>query len=227
MRHADGRRFAALAAMFSVPMMALNVALFVAVGGGDLNLIFDPARTLALPPSRIEMFRLSMLADTFGYYLPLLVIGGYLWRRLREDGGALVDMAALFLVCHVMLGITGTSIQLATLPALAANHAGDAAAMKATEAAWLVVVQSSERGLWTMEGPVFAFWAIATSLAMRAQGMKYARTLTVIGTLYALNFVLTTAGSEFFGEYVEMVVLVLMPVWLILTGIGLWREKTA
>ncbi len=220
---ANGRRLAAIAALFAVPMMALTLGLFI---GGDLGVIFDPAQALAMSPDKIAMFQLSMWADSFGYYLPVLIVGGYLWRQLREEGGATIDIAVLFLVLYVMLGIAGTSIQIVTLPVLAAAHTGgDDITLRASEMSWRVVVEACVNGLWRMEGPTFAFWGIATGLAMRAQGRKFGLLLCVVGLLYATTFVLGVYGAGQAEQTVQLIMLVALPLWMLLTGVALLREK--
>src|SRR3546814_19510970 len=61
-----------------------------------MSLLFDSARALTLSPSLIDLFRLGMVLDSFGFYLLYLPIGGYLWATLRRDGGSVVDAAVLF-----------------------------------------------------------------------------------------------------------------------------------
>lgn len=226
--YAKGQRIGASAALIGAPMTLLNIALFIAVGDGDMGLIFHPARALVLSPEKIWMFRLGMLADTFGYYLPMLAIGGYLWSRLREKGGAAVDMAVLFLGVYVTLGVAGTSMQIAGLPALAGAHASpDVMVRVSSETAWLTLVNATERGLWWMEGPTLAFWGIVTGAAMRAQGMKFGRLLMLTAALYGVDFVLAFVGMAEVSEYVEIFMLILLALWLLLMGIDLTQKKTA
>lgn len=142
--HADGRRLTAWTAIFAAVMMVATLAMNGLAAGTDANLFYDPARALTLAPEKIAAYRLYLLADVLGYYLPLVVIGAYLWRRLRERGGIVIDMALLFVVIHVMLGVTGAAIQFPVLPALVDAHAsGDAAVRAAAETAWLTTVSGS------------------------------------------------------------------------------------
>src|SRR3546814_3189512 len=100
----SARRFAAVSALVAAPLAYLNIAIYLIVSGGDMSLLFDSARALTLSPSLIDLFRLGMVLDSFGFYLLSLPIGGYLWATLRRDGGSVVDAAVLFLVAYVILG---------------------------------------------------------------------------------------------------------------------------
>ena len=63
-----------------------------------------------------------MISDCFGFYLPFLAVGVYLWRKLRPSGGLLSDIAILFLVISTMLGITGAALQASVLGPLAETY---------------------------------------------------------------------------------------------------------
>src|SRR3546814_20299208 len=83
--------------LVAAPLAYLNIAIYLIVSGGDMSLMFDSARALTLSHSLIDLFRLGMVLDSFGFYLLYLPIGGYLWATLRRDGGSVVEAAVLFL----------------------------------------------------------------------------------------------------------------------------------
>ena len=114
----------------------LNVGFMLVVTQGDMNLSLQGAYMLTASAQVREFFRWSMLADVLGFYLPLLIIGGYFWASFRDRAGALGDMAVLAIVVYVILGVAGASLQLAVLNPLASLHAeGGDAAKAAAEAA--------------------------------------------------------------------------------------------
>src|SRR3546814_8911300 len=65
----SARRFAAVSALVAAPLAYLNIAIYLIVSGGDMSLLFDSARALTLSPSLIDLFRLGMVLDSFGFYL--------------------------------------------------------------------------------------------------------------------------------------------------------------
>ena len=211
----------------AAPLGIFNIYCYMVAVNGDVEALFKPATALALSPTAIEWFRVGMLADSFSFYLPFLLIGGFIWTRLRDRADGLVDIAILALVVYVVLGIAGTSMQIVTLPALAATHAGGDAVIKAaSESAWQAIVLATERGLWWMEGPLLAFWAIVTGRALHREGWGSGRALVVSGYLYAVIFVCAFVGMN---RQVEDVLLggvtILVPLWLVLFGVGLLRNK--
>src|SRR3546814_15722289 len=118
----SARRFAAVSALVAAPLAYLNIAIYLIVSGGDMSLLFDSARALTLSPSLIDLFRLGMVLDSFGFYLLYLPIGGYRWATLRRAGGSVVDAAVLLLVASVILGVLGASIQIVALTMRAELH---------------------------------------------------------------------------------------------------------
>lgn len=204
----------------------INIGLFVGATGGDLGMVFKPEVFLAQPASSHSLLHWAMVLDTLGFYLPFLIVGGYLWSRLRDDHGPLIDMAALCIVTYVLLGIVGASLLFSTIQPLAAMHAaGDAVAKAASEGAWLAVSYGAQHGFWLMEGPVMGFWGIVMGRAMNASGLPYGRLLMVVGVLYASVFVAGVLGILPLVELIQAVFLVLLPLWAILTGVHLLRQR--
>ena len=95
-----------------------------------------------------------------------------------------------------------------------------------SETAWLLTVHIAQRALWWMEGPTFAFWALGTGAAMRAQGLRYGAFLMVLGGCYALFFLLAFVGADAANELVQFVAIIAVPLWLIFFGTDLWRGRT-
>jgi hypothetical protein len=223
---ANGRRLVAWVAIIGALLGWINVGLYVAATGGDFSIVFKPAIFLALPLTSRSYFYAAMVLDTLGFYLPFLVVGGYLWSLLRDKHGAVIDIAALCIVTYVVMGIAGASILFAALPPLATMHAtGDALAKAASEGAWLAVASAAQHGLWVMEGPVMGFWALVMGRAMRVSGMPYGRLLMAVGVCYASGFVAGVLGLTELGELIEMVFIVMLPLWALLSGIALLRQR--
>jgi hypothetical protein len=197
-----------------------------AATAGDLDAVFHPATALALDASALQWFRVAMFADVFGFYLAVLIVGGYLWSSSRHEVSALNDIAVLSLLVYVVLGIAGASMQLAALPALAdANVAGDTVVKNAAQSAWLAIVTATEHGLWWAEGPVMGLWALLMGPLLRRQERGFGILLMVCGVLYLVSF-----GAEFLSlraiaDLCETLGVILLPLWLLLTGIALARGK--
>jgi hypothetical protein len=223
-----GHRFAGWIAIVGSFFAWFSLYGLYAATAGDLDAVFHPATALGLDAAALQWFRLAMLADVFGFYLAVLIVGGYLWSSSRQEVGALTDIAVLSLLVYVVLGIAGASMQLAVLPALAEAHAsGDTVVKIASQSAWLALVSATEHGLWWAEGPVMGLWALLMGRVLRRQGRGFGILLMACGTLYLVSF-----GAEFLSlravaELCETLGVLLFPLWLLLTGIALVRGKSA
>jgi hypothetical protein len=219
-----GHRFAGWIGIVGSLLAWFSLYCLYAATAGDLDAVFHPATALGLDATALQWFRVAMLADMFGFYLPALIVGGYLWSSSRQAAGALKDIAVLSLLLYVVFGIAGASMQLAALPALSDAHsAGDTAVKIAVESAWLAIVSGTEHGLWWAEGPVMGLWAGLMGLVLRRQGRAFGVLLMACGGLYLLSFVAEFLGTRTIAELCETLGVLLFPLWLLLTGIGLVR----
>jgi hypothetical protein len=224
------RRFTAWAAILGCLFAYLNVALSLMVTGQDTAMVLHGATMLALPAETRDVFRWSMLADILGFYLPVLAIGGYLWRTFREEAGAFGDIAALAIVLYVMLGISGAAMQQAVLHPLARLHAGgDDTVRAATEATWTAVANAVQNGLWWCEGPLVFFWGLIVGSQLKKAGWGWfpLLLLRIVGWSFGLFFVFGFFPDlNALTELVETVVVLLFPLWMLLFGWQLLRRAT-
>ena len=223
----NNRRVVGWVALLAAPLGLFNVYCYMMAVGGDTEAMFKPAVALTLSEASQHWFMTAMVADSFSFYLPFLLIGAFVWAQLRPRGGSQNDAAALALTVYVLLGIAGTSMQFAALPALAKAHAaGDAMVRAASESAWLALVTATERGLWWIEGPLMAYWGWVTGRALQREGWGAGRMLMGAGVLYAVIFLWELFGGGKQGEELLLIVLtVLVPLWLVMFGVGLLRGK--
>ncbi len=222
----NGHRLVGWVAIVGALLAWTNIGLYVAAVGGDFAVVFQPEVFLGLPAQAHGFFHAAMVLDTLGFYLPFLLIGGYLWSVLRAEHGALIDIATLCIVVYVAMGIAGASILFAALSPLAAMHAsGDPTVRAASEAAWLAIASSAQQGLWLMEGPVMGFWGLVMGRAMRTSGLPYGRLLMVNGACYAAVFLAGALQLWAVTELIQMVFLILLPLWALLMGLALLRRR--
>ncbi|WCD77900.1 hypothetical protein [Pseudomonas sp. TUM22785] len=224
----DADRVTAWAAILGGLFAYLNVGFMLMVTRGDMAVTLQGATMLSLPAEARQYFRLSMSADILGFYLPLLVIGGYLWSRFRDQAGALGDMAALAITTYVVLGVVGAGLQLSLLNPLAELHAaGDAAAKTAAETAWTTIAIGSQRGLWWCEGPVVLFWGLVVGGHLKRAGWSASIRvpLSVVGWCFGLYFLSGFFQALEILSYALLVFVVLLfPLWMVMFGVQLRRR---
>lgn len=230
MTHASpaAARLTAWAAMIGALFALANVALVVSLTGSDQDMVLHGASMLTLASDARMQFRLAMLADILGFYLPFVVIGGYVWHAFRTEAGALGDMAAIAITLYIALGIVGAGLDLAALEPLAHFHAGgDSAAQHAAEAAWTAIAGAVQNGLWWCEGPLVLFWVLAVGRHLKQAGFRF----TFLASIVAYAFGLLTLFG-FFPEFgaietlLETAVVLILPVWMLLFGWQLRRRTT-
>jgi len=220
-------RFTAWSAIFGCLFAYLNVALVLAATGKNTDAIFNAASMLMRPTQELDLFRWAMLADILGFYLPVLVIGGYLWHAFRDKAGTLGDMAMLAVPVYVVVGIAGAAMQQAVLHPLADLHAAGGEAVKAaTEASWTAVVYGSQKGLWWCEGPVVFFWGgvVGSQLRRAGWGRWFLALFAIIRWSFGLFFV-TGFFAKLDGvtDALETIVVLLFPLWMLIFGCKLLR----
>lgn len=223
----EGRALAGWFAVVGAVMGSICLLVHLAVTGFDLGAMFDPAFALRLSSTDAALFRLSMIADCFGFYLPVLALGVYLWRRLRPHGGLAIDIGILFLVISTLLGIAGAMLPIAVMAPLTALYAsGDPAAMHAAGSTWGAIIVGSQHGLWVMEGPTLGFWAIVNGMALRKLGVKLGLPLVMLGLAYVLYAALMLIGADQIAQQSLLVVLPLQVMLIALFGMSLIRRAT-
>ncbi|MDU9393932.1 hypothetical protein [Pseudomonas sp. zfem002] len=226
----DAVRITAWAAILGGLFAYLNVSFMLMVTHGDMTVTLDGAQMLSLPAEQRQFFRLSMFADLLGFYLPLLVIGGYLWRTFREQAGALGDMAALAIATYVILGVVGAALQLSVLNPLAALHQSGAPAVQAAaEVAWTSIAVGSQRGLWWCEGPVVLFWGLVVGghLKNAGWGASILLPLKVVGWCFGLYFIVGFFPQlDAVTNALLVLVVLIFPFWMVLFGLSLRRRSS-
>lgn len=201
---------------------------YLAVTGPELKLMFDPTFALTLAADDVRLFRLSMIADCFGFYLPVLALGVYFWRQRRVDGALAMDIGIFFLVVSTLLGVAGAMVPVAVLGPLVEIHAsGDATAKQAAGITWVAVITGSQYGLWVMEGPTLGFWALVTGRELRRKGEKLGAPLMLLGIGYMTYAALMFLGAERIAQFGLLVVLPLQVLLIALFGMGLLKTSAS
>lgn len=219
-------RFTAWSAIVGGILAYATVVLSTMVTGPDADMVLHGATMLALPSDTRDLFRMSMLADVFGFYLAVLVIGGYFLHVFHEELGALGNMIAFAIGLYAVLGITGAAMQLAIYHPLAHLYAGgDDATRAAAAAAWTTVANVAQNGLWWCEGPVVLFWAPIAANHLKKAGWRGSILLKIVGWAFGLIFLFGFfPGLQALTSTGEMVAVLVLPLWMMWFGWQLLRR---
>lgn len=203
--------------------------LWVAVVGSNTDILLHGPSMLALPVESRELFRWCMLTDTFGFYLPFLIIGGYFVHAFRDELGALGNMVMLAAGLYVTVGVVGAVIQLATIQPLAHLYAGGDEATRQTAAStWTTIANATQNGLWWVEGPLVLFWAPIAARVLKNAGWKGGVLLRIGSWSFGLWFLFGFFPAlEVVSSTSEMVMTFVMPLWMLVFGWQLLRRSSA
>jgi hypothetical protein len=222
-------RFTAYAAIFGAIFAYTTITLSMMVTGDDTSMILSGAKVLSLSDEIRELYRWSMLTDIFGFYLPSLVVGGYLWHVFRDEAGALGSIAVLAIGFYATVGIIGASIQQAVVTPLAQLYGhGDPSIKAAAEVTWTTIAHAVQYGLWWSEGLVVLFWGLVVGGQLKRAGWGWFSLLLLklVGISFTLFLVFGFFKSlDELMKIMEMSFLVLYPLWLLVFGVRLLRGQ--
>lgn len=220
-------RFTACAAILGGILAYTTVILSMVVTGDDTSMVLSGVKMLSLPAETRDIYRLSMLTDIFGFYLPSLVVGGYLWHVFRDEAGALGSIALLAIGFYATVGIIGASTQQAVLTPLVQLHEqGDASIKAAAEVTWTTVAHAVQYGLWWSEGLVILFWGLTVGAQLKRAGSGWFSLflLKLVGISFTLFLIFGFFKSlDDLMKLMEMSFLMLYPLWLLIFGVQLLR----
>ncbi|WP_416311316.1 hypothetical protein [Pseudomonas sp. W03] len=222
-------RVTAYAAILGGILAYTTVILSMVVTGDDTSMVLNGAKMLSLPAETRDIYRWSMLTDIFGFYLPTLVVGGYLWHVFRDEAGALGSIAVLAIGFYVTVGIIGASTQQAVISPLVQLHEqGDASVKAAAEVAWSAIAHAVQYGLWWSEGLVVLFWGLVVGGQLKKAGCGWFSLLLLklVGISFTLFLIFGFFKSlDDLMKLMEMSFLILYPLWLLIFGVQLLRGK--
>ncbi len=213
-------RFTGWSAILGGLLIYVTGALLLMVTGTDTDKVLRGAAMLTLPAEARNLFRGAMIADIFGFYLPILVIAGYFWRSLAAEAGAYGYMAVLAMGFYVTVGVSGAAIQQAVIHPLTDLYAAAADSDKAMLAAvWTSVANATQRGLWWSEGPAIFLWALIVGSQLAKAGWRGAFLLKLVGWFAGMFFVFglfPQLGA--LTNACEMAIAGILPIWMISFG---------
>lgn len=222
-------RFTAYAVILGAIFAYSTIMLSMMVTGDDTSMILFGAKVLSLPDEIRELYRWSMLTDILGFYLPSLVVGGYLWHVFRNDAGALGSIAVLAIGFYATVGIIGASVQQAVIAPLAELYgSGDPSIKAAAEVTWTTVAHAVQYGLWWSEGLVVLFWGLVVGGQLKRTGWGWCSLLLLklVGMSFTLFLIFGFFKSlDEWMKVMEMSFLVLYPLWLLIFGVQLLRGQ--
>jgi hypothetical protein len=142
---------AGVAAIASLPLAIGNLLAMLGAVHFDLKGISDPIVLLHAGTGAAGLWRLSMILDIVGYYLPIVPLLFMLRNVLRPRSPNWVDLSTACLLAYCFIGAIGGAILAMALPTLMSDYASATAAHQASLATVFTgYTDAIYRGLWNL-----------------------------------------------------------------------------
>lgn len=222
------RRMAALAAIASLPLAAGNLLAMLATVHFNLRGMSDPLVLLHAGEAAAPLWRLSMILDILGYYLPIVPLILLIRSSLRDRSGHWTDMFTLCLLGYCLIGAIGGAMLAMAIPTLIRDYASASGAYhrQALQAVFTGYTDGIYRGLWNLLEELLAGigW-IGISWRIRADRRNLRLATAVLGVACLVDSTGTALNVDAIASIGLSLYLVLAPVWACWMGVDLLRAQ--
>lgn len=210
-------RIAGVAAVASLPFTAANALLGWAAFDFRGDALRDPASVLHLDGVDAGLFRLSMVADIAGFYVPLILVALALRSRLARADPAIADTATLCGAAAGIVGAAGAAVFAGSVAALSHHATVDPAG---AAAAFEAVAGAVFRGAWNLANwTLIALWLGLAAHLVADRAPRAARLAALGAALAGANAIATAVR----GEPATALLVPALLVWSAALPIGGWQ----
>ncbi len=222
------RRIAAISAVIAA--LLILVATIVLVLAVDFNFDFlaNPADliTAGLDAEAAGLFRWGSILELLGSFILLIPPALYLWQWLKPQNPGLVNMATVFGLGSIFIGVIGAAIRANFWPPMmiAYPEAGEAQ-RQVLEVVFRSVTEFNFEGLYGVDSLLAGLWWLGIGLVLRGEK----RILGLATTLMGVAILGTGVGWLFRVDPLARLELFYFfePFWAIWLGIVILRDKEA
>lgn len=219
------RQIAAISALVAgLLTLAATVVLSMAVNF-NFEFMGNPAGliTAGLDAGAIGLFRWGSILELFGYFLLLIPLALYLWQWLKPQNPSLVNMATVFGLGSIFLGIIGAAIRASFWPPMMIAYPQAAEAQREVlQVIFRAVIDFNFEGLYAVDSILAGLWWLGIGLVVRSE-----RRMLGIATVI-MGVAILGAGVGWLLGIDPLARLELFyffePFWAIWLGIVVWRR---
>jgi hypothetical protein len=219
---------AAMAAIVSLPLAAGNLVAMLATVHFNLKGMTDPLVLLRAGPAAAPLWRLSMLLDILGYYLPIVPLILLLRSSDRGGAGNWTDMFTFCLLGYCLIGAIGGATLATAIPTLIRDYASASSAdhRQAVQVVFTSYTDSIYRGQWNLlEELLAAIGWIGYSWVRNSDRRVLRIATSVLGVACLVDSIGTALNIDAVASAGLSLYLVLAPVWACWMGIDLLRSR--
>jgi hypothetical protein len=220
------KRFAAIAAISTLPVALGNLVTMLAAVRFDLNGISNPLILLQQGVDSAVWWRWAMVLDVLGYYL--LIVPSILVLRsgLREQGRSWLELAVLCLLAYCLIGAMGGAILAAAIPPLIRAYATPGPHREVLQTVFNGYSDSVYRGLWNLLEELLAGigWIVLGRILRSGHNLLGTVTM-LLGCACVVDSIGTAANVGAIATLGLTAYLFLAPAWAVWLGTLLLRDR--
>lgn len=221
------RRFAAIAAIVSLPLSAACLLLLLIAIDFNMEAFTTYSLLLDQGEQASKPFRWGMLLDMLGYYL--LIVPAILWARghFKAQHKEWLDLAAVSLLGYSLIGAIGAVVLATTIPPILTDIASASETQRiALEASFNSLTRAVYDGLWNLlEQLAGGVGWLILGFVLFATHHKLGLLTIVLG----ISCLVDAAGSIIHAEAIasvgQSIYLVLAPLWAGWLGVMMLRRQ--
>lgn len=211
--------FSGLVAFISYYLVAASVNF-------NFDFFSNPTSIFTTEGVNSEMLRWSMITDVFGYYLMLLPVVFYfkVWLDNKTPWNNLITFLG---TSFILMGALGATILTTVWPYLLETYATASANEQGNiEILFQTFSQVVAVGIWNLlDGITGGLWWLLIGLFLRSSHKVLAWLSVIVGTLMLLDSMGNIFTFKVLSEIVLNIYLLLAPIWAIVMGIALLKNK--
>jgi len=167
--------------------------------------------------------------DLFGFYLLLIPLALYLWRRYQPQYGQWSDLFSVCGLGYLLFGAMGASILAVVFSSQAGAYGAAAGAEQAAiTAVFAAFGDAIQRGVWGILDPLLAgVWWLGFGWLLRREWRALGWTTIVLGLLNLIGGLSAAIPLDAIAGLCLNVYFVLAPLWAGWMGLLLLRRKPA
>ncbi len=232
MNHHRLQQFAGWAAFISMFFALGTIVVSFAAVGFDMATFYESvsqnaAGMLPILAENPSLAWWPSLFDFFGFYLLLIPLAVYLWRRYQPRYG---DWSTLFTVCglgYLLFGAMGAAVLAVVFSSQAAAYgvAGSSTEQMVVTAVFAAFGDAIQRGVWGILDPILGgVWWLGVGLFLREDHRFLGWTTILLGVINLIGGVGAIVRLDDIAGLCLNVYFILAPVWAGWMGLTLLRH---
>jgi hypothetical protein len=220
------KRITAIATILSAVLIVASTVTLIMAVNSNFEYLANPADliTAGLNSEAIGLFRWGSILEMFGSFLLLIPVTIYLRHWLKPHAPFMVDLATIFGLGAIILGVIGSAIRANFWPAMMTAYSTATEVQRPVlEIVFRSVTDFAFEGLYGLDSLLAGLWWLVIGLVLQAERRILGIATTVLGAAI-LGAGLGWLLQSYLLARLEMFYF-LQPLWAIWLGIVIWLRS--